>query len=512
MKKTLALVLTLLLAAALPAMAIEVELPILPEKQTFTIWVDKEDLCQNSWADKECVQFTEEQTNIHVEWVEVPHSGWQEKVNLAFASGDLPDAFIGGVDIVSNMDALAPLDEIIDSGVAPNVLQMFDDLPDMRGALTLSDGHIYSLPIGDADVKNEINAEIWINTTWLDNLDLSMPTTLDEFYDVLVAFRDGDPNGNGEADEIPLLVSSTSGAAQIDPLFGFFGTLENDYHVRIEDGKVVFTPQEDGYFEALQWLHKLYAEGLMNQEYFTEDYQQFLAKGNSETCVAGVFLEWYIDNLMLATYVPDYTYMPLFEGTVWSPNGTPNSPQGTLNGFVITKSCSNPEALVRWYDYINSDLDILNLWNYGPEGEIWHYLEDGRWEVFTDNVPEGSSSSQVRRTLGTGPRAPLYAYYRFRGADVEKFADRIEAKVEANEAYKPFLPEETLVNGFGDIEEESERNMLLVDIDLYLDQFKASAIVDGITEEQWQKHLNVLEGLHIDEYVGYWQSYYDAHL
>ena len=64
--------------------------------------------------------------------------------------------------------------------------------------------------------------------------------------------------------------------------------------MRVQDGQVIFTPAEDAYFEALQWLHKLYAEGLMNQEYFTEDYQQFLAKGNAETCVTGIVLEWYI--------------------------------------------------------------------------------------------------------------------------------------------------------------------------------------------------------------------------
>ena len=96
----------------------------------------------------------------------MPSSGWNEKLNLTFASGDLPDAIIGGVDVVSNTDVLAPLDEIIDA-CAPNIQQMFVDLPDLRGALTLSDGHIYSLPNGDADVKNEINSELWINKAWL---------------------------------------------------------------------------------------------------------------------------------------------------------------------------------------------------------------------------------------------------------------------------------------------------------------------------------------------------------
>ena len=234
MRKSLSVFLIALLAVvmAVPALAVDVELPLVSEPTTFTIMVKKEDMSQNTWPEKAPVQFTEEQTGIHIEWIEVPSSGWNEKLNLTFASGDLPDAIIGGVDVVSNTDVLAPLDEIIDA-CAPNIQQMFADLPDLRGALTLSDGHIYSLPNGDADVKNEINSELWINKAWLEKLGLEMPKTVDEFYDVLVAFRDGDPNGNGMKDEIPLLVSATTDAPKIDNLFGFFGTTDNDYHARV---------------------------------------------------------------------------------------------------------------------------------------------------------------------------------------------------------------------------------------------------------------------------------------
>lgn len=511
---TLLLALVLALSIAMPALAVEVQVPLTDEPVTFRIMVYKENLSQNTYPEKECVKYTEEQTGIHIEWVEVPSSGWKEKVNLTFASGDMPDAFIGGVDVVSNMDVLTPLGDLVDQ-YAPNVLEMFETLPDMRGALTLSDGNIYSLPIGDADVKNQIQSEMWLNQAWMEKLNLKTPTTLDELYDVLVAFRDQDPNGNGIQDEIPLLVSASSDAARLDFLFGLFGTLENNQHIRVQDGEVIFTPQEDAYYDALQWLHKLYAEGLMNQEYFTEDYQQFLAKGNSETCITGLVLEWYIDNIILKSNVKDFAYMEPVEGpngtAIWSKATSPNSPQGTLNGFTITTACKNPELLVKWYDYINSNLDILNLWNYGPEGVIWRYIEDGRWELFNDNVPEGSSSSQIRRTLGTGPAGPVYAYSRFRGPQAEKYADRIAAKVAANEAYAKYIPAENIPNGFGDAEEETERNMLLTDIDHYLDQFKAHAVVDGITEEEWQDHLKTLGTLSVDEYVGYWQSYYDSH-
>ena len=84
------------------------------------------------------------------------------------------------------MDNADPLGDLIDQ-YAPNVLEMFETLPDMRGALTLSDGDIYSLPTGDADVKNQIQSEMWLNQAWMKQLNLKTPTTVDELYDVLVA-------------------------------------------------------------------------------------------------------------------------------------------------------------------------------------------------------------------------------------------------------------------------------------------------------------------------------------
>ena len=510
---SLVLAVAVICCMTIPALAVEIAVPLTAEPVTFRIMVARENLSQNSYPDKECVQFTEQQTGIHIEWEEVPSSAWTEKVSLAFASGDLPDAFLGKVDVVSNMDQLTALDGYF--AEAPNILEMFETLPDIRGSLTLSDGHIYSLPIGDADVKNQINTIAYINKVWLEKLNLAMPTTVDEFYNVLVAFRDNDPNGNGEKDEIPLLVSASSNAAKINNLFCYFGTMENNGHVRVQDGKVIFTPSEDAYFEALQFIHKLYAEGLMNSEYYTEDFQQFQAKGAADPCRVGVCLEWYIDNIIGGAHVADFTYMSPLTGPhgdmIWCSDLSPNSPVGNLAGFTITTACKDPGLLVRWYDYINSNLDILNLWNYGPENVIWRYTDDGRWELFNDNVPEGSSSSQIRRTLGTGPAGPLYAYSRFRGPQAEKYAARIAAKVEANSAYAPYLPAETLINGFGDADEEAERNLLLTEIDHYLDQFRANAVVQGITEADWQKHLERLKTLSIDEYLGYWQSYYDAH-
>ena len=96
---------------------------------------------------------------------------------------------------------------------------------------------------------------MWINKTWLENLGLEMPTTTEEFENVLKAFKDQDPNGNGVADETPLSGSITGWNTGVEnPLLCAF--LYNDgssssYRVNLEDGKVSFAPSMDKFKEGL---------------------------------------------------------------------------------------------------------------------------------------------------------------------------------------------------------------------------------------------------------------------
>lgn len=89
-------------------------LPILKEKETFTIAVPQRSTLKAA-ADKACVIAAEEATNIHIEWVEIPQSGWQEKINIMFSTDSLPDAVLGDVDMARNYEQLAPLDDYLES-------------------------------------------------------------------------------------------------------------------------------------------------------------------------------------------------------------------------------------------------------------------------------------------------------------------------------------------------------------------------------------------------------------
>ena len=176
-------------------------LPILNEKENFTIAVVQTSSLKSA-AEKACVLETEEATNVHIEWVEIPKSGWTEKINIMFSTDSLPDAIIGDVDMARNYEQLTVLDDYLEA-YAPNVTAFFETRDDYPNALLSPDGTVRTLPIGDESVHNIIDSQLWINQKWLDQLNLQTPETPEELKEVLIAFRDQDPNGNGIQDEIP---------------------------------------------------------------------------------------------------------------------------------------------------------------------------------------------------------------------------------------------------------------------------------------------------------------------
>ena len=145
---------------------------------------------------------------VEVEW-EQYRATFLEKKTAVQASGDVPDIFIGGwwdtitdADFVTFKSLYQPLEDLIPR-YAPNIQRMFEEKPGLEYLSIAADGHIYALPKYQRFwPKNQIR--MMINKVWLDKLGLAIPETWDELYEVLVAFKTQDPNGNGVADEIPM--------------------------------------------------------------------------------------------------------------------------------------------------------------------------------------------------------------------------------------------------------------------------------------------------------------------
>ena len=482
-------------------------LPILKEKKTYVIAVEKDPKSENGFADKEASKKAEEATNIHIDWMDIPAAGWDEQVNIMIASGNLPDAFCSssGVDTMSNIELFTPISSLIEK-YAPNINEMLTTDTKVKMAITAEDGEIYSLPTGKDSPAKKIGHSLWMNTEWLSKLGLSIPKTTDEFVDVLRAFKNGDPNGNGIADEIPFLAGTHTSESTIYPMFGSFGVVENDDHVISLDGKtVIFTGTQPGYFEALKWLHSLYSEGLLDNEIFTHDAAQVNAKGQSKDMIIGSILLWSPDSI--DPRFAEYEILEPLKGPdgtqLWSIN---REPLGQMEGFAITKNCDDPEVLVRYYDYNISSLEIAMSWMYGPEfGGTWKRSED-RWEQTTEYVTEGSSLSYMKFTVAGGDRSPMYQWSKYSKMEIPDA--RNKKKLAGIDLCLPYAVT-VMPNGVENPERMNQRNLLFVDINNYMKKFMATSIVDGIDEAGWQNHLKTCEQLKVNEYTNLWQQYFD---
>ena len=190
--------------------------------------------------------------------------------------GDLPDVFSTGINSAltyqygSGGTFIALNDYFENEKIMPNwnAIESEEDKTTMLSTITSADGNIYTLSKFEPETWNMNPYRMYINQKWLDNLGLEMPTTTDELRDVLQAFREKDPNGNGQTDEIPLLTnyvdSGNYGCNVLLPLINSFVYCSGNMSSLSlsEDGKTVIAPQvTDGWKEAMKYFKSLYDVG-----------------------------------------------------------------------------------------------------------------------------------------------------------------------------------------------------------------------------------------------------------
>lgn len=496
-------------------------LPIVKEKMTFQVVIAKgpQDISANT-GDKQIVKDFEEETNVHIEWTDVPNTAWSEKINIMFSSGEYPDMIITGgqkFDTVKFQPFLVPLDDLL-AEYGPAFMEFYERKPSVKNmVVSPTDGKMYSIPRGVSSVT--MDEDMWINHTWLDALGLEMPQDLNELYDVLVAFKTEDPNGNGQADEIPVLYCQDKTYGQLNNFFSRFGVPDNETHVIVRDGKTLLVQEQEGYYEGLKYLHKLYADGLLDPEGLTQTQQQAVAK--AENGVAGVILDRYAPTFVgLDVAKEQYIQLPPIKGV----NGEDPVIKGyeqdgdySGEGFVITRACETPEVLVRWLNEAFSTWDRNVEWFMGPEGDFWEMVEDNGdynrvWRKYADinqkAKDKGFKGEGEYRFTTWIPNMcfDMYDWYVKKDNSTDGMMPEV---LESEAAYLPYVEEEYIPKGLWEEETAKEKNLLYVDLDNYIASFLSNSIINGIDDQQWQEHLEKLETLKVDRYLELYQEFYD---
>ncbi len=507
--------------------------PIVNETVTYTFFAPHNTAVEDYYTNTFVVNY-EAKTNVHIEWDLVPPSGLSEKKNLKFASFDLPDAFFGASISSSEAvrygaeGALLPVEDLMDK-YNPEMQKMFEAIPGLRSLLVCPDGHIYQYPSQSTCYHCSYPNKFYINVKWLENLNLEMPTTTDELYEVLKAFKEQDANGNGDPnDEIPFSAASNSWSQWPENwiMNAFIYTPRDNVYVL--DGKLYYSPMNEAYKEGLKFLRKLYEEELLDNECFVMDdemLRQKMLSGDVSTVGAAPCMHYLglvgVDGERPTEYdsVPPLTGPDGYRSSVYDPY------QLDKGKFVITTECESPEILARWIDYFYTEEGLLAQ-KYGIENQEWYTPaadsgEMGHGEGLEPaparfNWMPGKSWSETLQNVTLNQQGPIFETREFRGAWT---ADMENAPLEPNliEDTRPY--EGTEQEEFWTslivmtLEETEEIAPLEEQLTRYVNEMVAS-FVSGQTDIDagWDNFQNELKNMGVERFLEIRQGAYDRYI
>ena len=368
--------------------------PASEEKMTLSVFSGTNPSVENfetNWFS----QWYEDKTNISVDWKLSPERNQQ--LNLLLASNDLPEVIIKSwvsptqLALYGSQGVFLPLNDLIEEhGIETK--KMFEEVPVAKQVATAPDGNIYSLPEVNQCYHCSMSQKMWIYQPWLDALGLDMPETTEEFYEVLKAFKEQDPNGNGQADEIPLATATTGWNTQIDLFLGnaFFVNPPASNGRSIVDGQVVVSFAQPEYKEMLTYLNRLYEERLLYSESFTQDIDGLVRLLNNEEVIVGAVP---VGALPFAfadsigeedSRLYDYVVLPPLEGPNGTRVATRDAFQAAPGNCVITNAAKDPVAAFKWCDAQLNETVLMHAL-FGEEDVDWRRAEEG--EMGIDGLP-----------------------------------------------------------------------------------------------------------------------------
>lgn len=509
------------------------EYPLVNKKITLDVLVqaDNGGLVED-FSTNEFTKWYEEKTNIHINWEVFPYGESEEKLNLVIASGDLPDIFLN-MEVKPSTQAVygaegvfLSLNELIeDSGYY--IKDLFESLPLVETSISTSTGHIYGLPRVNECYHCSLSQRAWINRTWLDNLGLPVPETTEEFLNTLKAFKERDPNGNGIADEIPLVSATNRWNTNLDGFlinpFVFSEQFNGYKYLLLEKGILSSSVTTEGWRNGMIFLNRLYNEGLLSEKEFAMDntYMYSLAEGFEENrlgvAIAGslpIFSKIRSESKRWL----DYEVLPPLAG----PDGkriTPiNLSSEIMPGqLLISSSTEYPELAFRWAEGFY-DLETSLRLNVGPQDRGWSKAGD-------DEIGLNGKRALWKRLLPYGQKQNIHwaqsgISYRSNDLRLGEVAEDPENNLEVilfketKNKMEPFAQQSDRVIPPLDFSSEEaleldELREILFTYILEMEKLFILGKADIHSDSTWNGYKTMLSSLGLDRYVMIHQTTYD---
>lgn len=482
---------------------------------SLTYWVSNHSAAaaqMKTFAEMGTYKELEKITGVKVEFQHPPLDSAQakEQFNLMMVSDELPDVidygwlgYPGGPEKAIQDGKIIKLNELIDQ-YAPNLKKLLDENPDWKKQVTTDEGNMFMFPFFRGSDKVRVFYGPAIRQDWLDKVGMKVPTTIGEWHEVLKAFKEKDPNGNGKQDEIPLFFSKDDVGLDA-PFLGAWGV---NYSFYQDNGTVKFGPIQPEYKEFLTTMIQWYKEGLIDKDFAAPNDKLFDAKMTGDQLGAALVYNGggigKYANLMkdkdpkFNLVAAPYPVLNPGDKAIWGQKDFAN------NGFgaAISTSNKNPIETVKWLDYAYGKEGDL-LFNYGKEGEAYT-MKDGVPTFLPEvlNPPSGVSLQQSfakhNRSTWSGPYV-LSDNFQMQYLQLDNQKKALEIwSAPTGERKMPFVTPTK--------DESSTFASIMTDINTYRDEMFLKFIMGAEPIENFDKYVKKIESMGIQDAITIQQS------
>jgi putative aldouronate transport system substrate-binding protein len=469
-------------------------------------------------ADMICYQVASEKTGITIEWIHPPKGQESEQFSLMIASTDLPDIiehswinYSGGPQAAIDTGVIQDITEEIEEYM-PNYSSYLALYPELRKMVATDEGLQYNIPyifthttsgseqwgtVLEREPIPETYVGLIIRQDLLDELELERPETIDELYNVLLAFKE-------HGVEYPF--STTQGFLLQSQIFASaFDIVSDGFYVDGEELK--YGPSESNYLEYLTVLNKFYSAGLLDPDYPAMDSTENIAKITSGK--AGMWIGYY------SSYLNN-----LYEQVLSEDPGSSFNPVGLANplltkgqqlkyvqadyayrqrGAAITTSNEHVKESLTYLDWAFSE-EGDKVMNWGVEGDTY-VMKDG-WPSLTEKVTKdedglGLATAIQKHTRKNGPLCMDY-YNRLILGEFSRTEEGLKAldiwNSDRNGTVPASLPPITHTLA------ESERVAALTsEINTYVSESRTQFVMGSRPLSEFNDYIKTLESMGLSE-------------
>lgn len=469
------------------------------EAITLTYWSDIHALVGSYHEEIPLYKELEKRLNVQLEIIDIDPTDTSQQFSIMLSSGSYPDiieynlaGYPGGARKAITDEVILPLNDLM-AEHAPNLSAQLAEHPEWDRAVRTDDGLYYTFPMIRDDAKLCTYIGPALRKDWLEKLNLEVPKSIADWENVLLKFKEIPGVEYPFSYEESVMKASSAFMSA----YGAKGVLEAFYY---EDGKVHFSPVEDGYQQFWALWHRWYEMGLLapdfltsNQEVITEKIST--GKIGATICRAGGGIGTYLQKSKEPSFDFVAAPYPTLDGqsrVKFSHNMPECAPFAS-----ISTHCKNPGKAAEVLDYGYSEEGIL-LYNFGIENESFVF-ENGK-PVYTDTVrrnPEGKSMTQVLnlyvRSTHSGPFVQNIGYmeqYMYRPQQQEA----LEVWTSNTDAKNYRMPPYMLTS-----EEQGRYNEIMIPIFQYIRTQELAFTLGQRALSEFQEYVAQLYSMGLDE-------------